>query len=80
MSVTLLNQKEPKERTFTSAELQVGVLYKFVDALGSEYATIYTKSLQGSIVWFEEGRVGVYNDYNVKFRLAPAGTTVTLSN
>jgi len=75
MSVTVETAAEPK--IYTLDDMEVGVLYKSADG---EYDTIYTKSLQGSIVWFEnKNRIGVGSSID-RYVAAPAGSKVVLSS
>jgi len=52
-------------------EMQSGVLYKVYK---TQFETLYTKSLQGDIVWLENGRIGTYSrgEYSPDFH--PAAT------
>lgn len=78
MSIKVINgSKTPS--SLTARDLQVGVLYKQVSVPGN-FDTVYTRSLSGSVVWFDNGKIGTDGDSGYLFELAPAGTTVILSN
>jgi hypothetical protein len=86
MSVTLnaVRIAEPEEITFD--KMKQGVLYyvlgdyeQYKDKI--EYRTLFTKSLAGTLVWFENGnRVGQYPADRRRFIEAPAGTEVRIVN
>ena len=50
----------PTPKLFNFAEMEHGVFYK---VYRQNYTTLYTKSLQGDIVWFEEGRIGTHSKF-----------------
>ena len=78
MSVKVNNVSLPQQK-LTARDLQEGVLYKQVSVPGV-FDTVYTKSASGVVVWFEQNRIGVSDADNYLYEVAPAGTTVTLSN
>ena len=79
MTVKLQNPKELPRKIITAEEMECGVFYKLVK---SDYQTIYTKSLSGTLVWFEEGRIGdsgpCKQNTHREFIVAPVGTSVHL--
>jgi len=78
MSIEVTNPKSRSERLYSASELEVGVLYK--SALG-DYETVFIKTLQGFVVWFENGRerIGSYSGANRSYVRAPEGTKVILT-
>lgn len=84
MSVAIINVRLESPKTYSASEMQCGLLYKIVTGQGeiSKFDTVYTKTVGGEIVWFEQDRVGL-NPASLritdKFVLAPKGTIVTLT-
>lgn len=82
MPITVTNP--PQLKLYKASQLEKGKLYKIRKKDDTEddtfYLTVYTKSVTGHIVWFEEGRVGVTKPESVidDLVLAPEGTEVLL--
>lgn len=59
-------------------EMEIGVLYK--SATSSAYGTVYMKSMQGQLIWFENtNRIGTITG-TTRFVKAPKGTKVVIEN
>ena len=77
MSVEIFEPYVPEDEGIPAAQMKVGVLYKLFDSTAE---TVYTRSLQGNTIWFENGfRVGSYEREGNKYVLAPEGTKVILT-
>jgi hypothetical protein len=76
MTIEVVNPKEESEPGLSFSELQENVLYKLKH---SPFGTIYLKTVDGSLIWFEKGRMGNRDTTSLsRFVLAPKGTEVHL--
>jgi hypothetical protein len=84
--ITVINPDKLTIHGVSFKEMKTGTLYKLIDEKGNirEVCTIYTRSLSGDMVWFENGRIGTnfigtnFYEINVRFAEAPRGTEVIL--
>jgi hypothetical protein len=74
-----------KDVVLAAWQLTVGKLYRALQHDGTPYepvTTLYTGTVNGTIVWFESNRCGTYytGGNERKFILAPEGSEVVLNN
>ncbi len=88
MAIEVYNPNAVVEPYLTKKDLEPGVLYKALDDENNlePYDTVYTVTLNGDVIWFENpqesvtGRLNIVDASRYRFTKAPAGTSFTPSS